>query len=127
MDYPENLLYTEEHEWADYNEDAGTVTIGITDFAQSELGDIVFLELPDVSEEISAGDVLGTIEAVKTVADIYSPVSGTVSGINEELEDSPELVNDDPFGDGWIVKVTVSEPAELEELLSIDEYKKLID
>lgn len=127
MEYPDNLLYTEEHEWADYDKGAGTVTIGITDFAQSELGDIVFLELPDEGDEITAGDVLGTIEAVKTVADIYAPVSGTVTAVNESLEDSPELVNDDPFKTGWIVKLSPADPDELESLLSLAEYKKLIE
>ncbi len=127
MSLPENLKYTEEHEWADYDEANGVATIGITDFAQSELGDIVFVELPEVDDEISAGDTIGTIEAVKTVADVYAPLSGTVTEINESLDESPEVINEDPYKTGWIIKIKLSDAAELDKLLSADKYKELID
>ncbi|MCF7803210.1 MAG: glycine cleavage system protein GcvH [Candidatus Marinimicrobia bacterium] len=127
MNYPEKYYYTEEHEWADYDEADSIVTIGITEFAQSELGDIVFLELPDTGEEVDAGDAIGTIEAVKTVADLYSPVSGIVVEVNTALEDSPELINEDPFNEGWILKVQITDSDELTELLSLEDYKGLVD
>ena len=127
MSLPENLKYTENHEWTQFDEAKGVATIGITDFAQSELGDIVFVELPAVDEEFSAGDTLGTIEAVKTVADVYAPLSGTVTAVNESLEESPEVINEDPYQGGWIVKIKVSDKSELGKLLSADKYKELID
>lgn len=127
MSLPENLKYTEDHEWTQFDEATGVATIGITDFAQSELGDIVFVELPEVDDDISAGDTLGTIEAVKTVADIYAPVSGTITAVNESLDDSPEVINEDPYKGGWIVKIKVSDTADLNNLLSADKYKELID
>jgi len=127
MSLPENLKYTEDHEWTQFDEATGVATIGITDFAQSELGDIVFVELPEVDDDISAGDTLGTIEAVKTVADIYAPVSGTITAVNESLDDSPEVINEDPYKGGWIVKIKVSGTADLNNLLSADKYKELID
>ncbi|HKJ69646.1 MAG TPA: glycine cleavage system protein GcvH [bacterium] len=127
MHFPDDLKYTEEHEWAKYDESQGIITIGITGFAQSELGDIVFLELPDIGSEAQAGEPLGTIEAVKTVADLYSPVTGTVSDVNEALDDAPELINDDPYGKGWILKIEVSDPQELEGLLSAEKYKTLTE
>jgi len=127
MHFPDDLKYTEEHEWAKYDESQGIITIGITGFAQSELGDIVFLELPDLGSEAQAGEPLGTIEAVKTVADLYSPVTGTVSDVNEALDDAPELINDDPYGKGWILKIEVSDPQELEGLLSAEKYKTLTE
>jgi len=125
MDFPEDLQYTEEHEWTKLDESNNTVTVGITDFAQSELGDIVFLELPDTGSDVNAGDPLGTIEAVKTVADIYAPVSGTVLELNEALSDSPELINEDPYGEGWILKIEIKDSAELKQLLSVEKYKEL--
>jgi len=127
MSLPENLKYTENHEWTQFDEAKGVATIGITDFAQSELGDIVFVELPAVDEEFSAGDTLGTIEAVKTVADVYAPLSGTITAVNESLEESPEVINEDPYQGGWIVKIKVSDKSELGKLLSADKYKELID
>lgn len=127
MSFPDDLKYTEEHEWAKYDESQGIVTIGITEFAQSELGDIVFLELPDIGSEAKAGEPMGTIEAVKTVADLYSPVTGIVSDVNEALDDAPELINDDPYGKGWILKIEVSDPQELEGLLSAEKYKTLTE
>jgi len=126
MKYPENLKYTREHEWVKDNED-GTVTIGITDFAQSELGDIVFVELEPEGSEFDKDEVFGTVEAVKTVSELFAPVSGKIIEINENLEDDPELVNNDPYGDGWMIKFKVSDPDELNELLSAEEYREVTD
>jgi len=124
MNVPENLKYTKNHEWALI--DGDTATIGITDYAQHELGDIVYIELPQIGDTFNRGDSIGTIEAVKTVSDIYAPVSGEVIEINETLGDASELVNKDPFGDGWVVKVKMSDPADEDTLLSAEEYAKLI-
>ncbi len=126
MKYPENLKYTREHEWVKDNED-GTITIGITDFAQSELGDIVFVELEPEGSEFDKEEVFGTVEAVKTVSELFAPVSGKIIEINENLEDDPELVNNDPYGDGWMIKFKVSNPDELNELLSAEDYKEVTD
>ena len=125
MSVPTDLLYTNDHEWAKFNGD--TVTIGITDFAQGELGDIIFIELPGIDSEVQKEDAFGTIEAVKTVTDLLSPVNGTVIEINEELEDAPESVNEDPYEKGWFIKVKVNDANDKEGLLSADEYKSLID
>ncbi len=127
MNYPDNLLYTEEHEWASVDEDKKIAVIGITDFAQSELGDIVFLELPEVDQKVTLGETIGSIEAVKTVADLYSPLSGKIAEVNHALEDEPELINEDPYGDGWIVKIELSDTSELVELLKVDKYKKIAE
>lgn len=121
---PENLKYTREHEWIKDNGD-GTATIGITDFAQGELGDIVFVELEEPGFEFSKDDVFGTVEAVKTVSELFAPVDGEIIEINEELEDEPERVNDDAFGSGWMVKIKLSNPEQLEELLTADEYQDI--
>jgi glycine cleavage system H protein len=126
MNIPADLQYTKEHEWIRNNGD-GTVTIGITDFAQGELGDIVFVELEPEGSEFDRDDVFGTVEAVKTVSELFSPISGEITEINEDLEDDPELVNSDPYGHGWMVKMSVSDTSELDDLLSADEYKELID
>lgn len=126
MNIPDDLKYTKEHEWIRDNGD-GTVTIGITDFAQGELGDIVFVELEPEGSEFDQDEVLGTVEAVKTVSELFSPVSGEVTEINEDLEDDPELVNNDPYGDGWMVKMKLSDASELDSLLSPEDYKQLID
>jgi glycine cleavage system H protein len=126
MNTPNDLKYTKEHEWVRDNGD-GTVTIGITDFAQGELGDIVFVELEPEGSEFDQDEVLGTVEAVKTVSELFSPVSGEVTEINEALEDDPELVNSDPYGDGWMVKLKLSDTSELDDLLSAEDYKQLID
>ena len=123
MNIPENLRYTKEHEWVLVEDDLATV--GITDYAQSELGDIVFVELPEVGDEVKALESFGTIEAVKTVADLYSPASGTVEEVNEALRDNPELVNHDPYGEGWMIKIRFSEIPE-EDLLSAEEYRQLV-
>ncbi len=125
MSYPENLKYTKEHEWVRVNDD-GTATIGVTDFAQSELGDIVFVELEFEGFEFEQGDVFGTVEAVKTVSELFAPFDGEVIEINEELEMEPELVNDDPYGDGWMVKVSVSDSSQLDDLMDVDEYKQIV-
>ena len=124
MSLPQDLKYTKEHEWIKI--DGENVTIGITDHAQGELGDIIFIEFPDVDQKIEKDEPFGTIEAVKTVADLFAPVSGTVTEINESLEDNPETVNEDAFGEGWIVKVSVSDAGELDELLTVDQYAELI-
>ncbi len=126
MNIPKDLKYTKEHEWIRDNGD-GTVTVGITDFAQSELGDIVFVELEPEGSEFDQDEVLGSVEAVKTVSELFSPVSGEITEINETLEDDPELVNNDPYGDGWMVKIKLSDASELESLLSADDYEQLID
>ena len=122
MKIPEDLLYTHEHEWVSIED--GLATVGITDYAQKELGDIVFVELPEVGSEVEAMDTFGTIEAVKTVSDLFSPCSGAVEEINTELEDHPELVNQDPFGDGWMIKIRITE--EPDDLLSAEEYRAII-
>lgn len=125
MSLPADLKYTREHEWIKDNGD-GIATIGITDFAQGELGDIVFVELEPEGTEFSQNDTFGTVEAVKTVSDLFAPVDGEITEVNEKLEDEPELVNDDPYGDGWLVKIKVSDPSQFDELLSADEYKEVI-
>lgn len=121
MSNPSDLKYTKEHEWIKDNGD-GTATIGITDFAQGELGDIVFVELEEEGFEFSQDDTFGTVEAVKTVSELFAPVDGVVVAINEELEDNPEVVNDDPYGEGWMIKIKLSDPSQLDNLLSADEY-----
>ncbi|TVQ66762.1 MAG: glycine cleavage system protein GcvH [Balneolaceae bacterium] len=125
MNFPEDFKYTKEHEWIRDNGD-GSVTVGITDFAQSELGDIVFVELEPEGSNFDQNEVFGTVEAVKTVSELYSPVSGEIIEINTLLEDDPELVNNDPYGDGWMVRIKLSDQTELDQLLSTEEYKKLI-
>jgi len=125
MTIPENLLYTEDHEWVRVEGDE--VFIGITDFAQKELGDIVFVEVETVDEELEKGDAFGTIEAVKTVSDLFMPVGGTVLELNEKIEDEPEVINKDAYGDGWIVKVKLSDSSDLDDLLSPAAYKDNIE
>ena len=125
MSVPSDLKYTREHEWIKDNGD-GTATIGITEFAQGELGDIVFVELEEEGFDFSADDTFGTVEAVKTVSELYAPIDGEIAEINEALEDNPEIVNEDPYGEGWMVKIKVSDPSQLESLLSADEYKEII-
>ena len=123
MNIPENLQYTKDHEWIKV--DGDTAIIGITDFAQSELGDIVFVEVDTLDEEIAAGDVFGTIEAVKTVSDLFSPINGQVVEFNEEIESSPEVINNDPYGEGWIIKMKV-EDIDSAELFDAAAYGELI-
>ena len=122
---PPELKYTKEHEWVRVEGDSGT--IGITDYAQDQLGDIVFVELPAVGAEIGAAQKLGEIESVKAVSELFAPVSGEVTEANDGLADSPEAVNDDPYGDGWLIKVRLSDAAELDKLLSADEYEAFIE
>ncbi len=125
MNIPENLKYTKEHEWVKVEGEFAIV--GITDYAQGELSDIVYVELPEVGTNLNKGDVITTLEAVKTVADVYSPVSGEIVEVNEKLADEPGLINQDPYGEGWIVKIKISNPDELNDLLGADEYKKVIE
>jgi len=120
---PSELKYVASHEWIRAEGD-GVVTIGITDHAQDLLGDVVFVELPDLDAEIAAGDDIGVVESVKAASDVYAPLSGKVIAINEELEDAPEMVNSDPYGDGWFFKIQLSDPAELESLLDADSYSE---
>ena len=120
MNIPQDLLYSKDHEWVRVEGDVATV--GITDFAQSELGDIVFVEVETVDEELDGEEVFGTIEAVKTVSDLFMPVPGTVAELNEGLEDNPALINEDPYGEGWIIKVKLAEGADLSGLLSAEAY-----
>jgi len=124
MKFPEDLYYTKEHEWVKIEDDIAT--IGITDFAQSELGDIVFVELEEIGDSFEADEVFGTVEAVKTVSELFAPVSGEIIEINERLEDEPELVNSEPYANGWMVKFKISDPGEVENLLSADEYQEII-
>lgn len=124
MKIPEDLKYTKDHEWVKIENDIAT--IGITDFAQSELGDIVFIEVDGLDEDLNPGEVFGTIEAVKTVSDLFMPITGNVFEMNEALEDSPETVNQDPYGAGWLIKVKLADNADASELISAEEYKELI-
>ncbi|GAB3198590.1 glycine cleavage system H protein [Pontibacter aydingkolensis] len=124
MNLPENLKYTKDHEWVRIEGDVAYV--GITDFAQSELGDIVYVDIDTVDKDINQEDVFGTVEAVKTVSDLFSPLSGTVLEFNDKLEGSPELVNSDPYGDGWIIKMSISDNSQTADLLSAEAYRELI-
>lgn len=117
----DNLLFTKTHEWVKVEGDV--ITMGLSEYAQGELGDIVFVEMPDVDEEFESRDSLGSIESVKTVSDYYAPVSGKVVDINDGLEDSPENINDDPYGEGWILKIKLSDKSELEDLMDSSDYK----
>jgi glycine cleavage system H protein len=125
MSYPSDLKYTKEHEWIRDNGD-GTATVGVTDFAQSELGDIVFVEIEPEGFEFDQHDVFGTVEAVKTVSELFAPVAGEVAEVNEQLEMEPELVNDDPYGDGWMAKIKVSDASQIDDLMSSDEYEQIV-
>lgn len=125
MNVPKKLLYTEEHEWVNDKDDK--VIIGITDFAQSQLGDIIFLELPDIGDKIIEGEPFGEVEAVKTVSELYAPVNGTVIEVNNNLEDSPDRVNQDCYGEGWIIKIKPDEKINKENLLDYQDYTKLVE
>ena len=125
MNLPNDLRYTKEHEWVRI--DDNILTVGITDHAQSELGDIIFIEFPELNQMISKDEPFGTIEAVKTVADLFGPVSGKVIEINEALEDNPDLVNSDCYGQGWIVKITCTDDSQLDDLLDSEKYKEMIN
>ena len=124
MNTPNDIKYTKEHEWVSL--DGETATIGITDYAQSQLGDIVFVEFPDINSEINQNETFGVIEAVKTVADLFAPVSGEIKEVNSSLEDSPNFINSDPYGSGWIIKIKINDSNEYNGLMSSDDYEEHI-
>lgn len=124
MNIPSELKYTKDHEWI--RVDGDVATVGITDFAQGELGDIVYVEVETVDETLEKEEVFGTVEAVKTVSDLFLPVSGEIIEFNESLEEEPEKVNEDPYGEGWMIRIRMSDPSELEELLDADAYKEIV-
>ena len=124
MNFPSNLRYTKDHEWIKL--DGNVATIGITDYAQKELGDIVYIEVETIGKSLKAGDVFGTVEAVKTVSDLFLPVDGTITELNAALANSPESVNSDPYGEGWMVKMTVNNPADVEALMDAATYQKQV-
>ena len=125
MNFPDSLRYTKDHEWVKIEGDQATV--GITDFAQRELGDIVYVEIETVGKDLNAGDVFGTVEAVKTVSDLFLPVSGTVTEVNPGLNGNPEAVNSDPYGEGWMIKMKVRNTADLDKLLTAEAYQKMVE
>lgn len=124
MNFPDNLRYTKDHEWIKL--DGNVATIGITDFAQRELGDIVYVEIETVGKALTANDVFGTVEAVKTVSDLFLPVSGTITEVNPSLNNAPELVNNDPYGEGWMAKMTVDSIADVEALMTAEAYSAMV-
>lgn len=124
MNFPDNLRYTKDHEWIRLEGDEAT--IGITDFAQHELGDIVYVEIETVGQQLNEGEVFGTVEAVKTVSDLYLPVSGTITEVNPKLNSNPEMVNSDPYGEGWMVKMKVSNTTDVEKLMDAGAYQELV-
>lgn len=124
MNFPENLKYTKEHEWLKI--DGDTAVVGITEFACSELGDIVFIEIETEGESLGTGDTFGTVEAVKTVSDLFMPINGEIIEVNPELEDTPEMVNKDPYGDGWLIKIKIENKDTIADLLSVEDYTKLV-
>ncbi len=123
--FPQTFLYSSEHEWLEVEEE--TASLGITDFAQSELGDVVFVELPSVGNSFAEGDEIGTIESVKAVAEIYTPVSGEIIEINEDLDDHPEMVNQDPHGSGWLVRLRLAQPDETASLMNAEDYGRFVE
>ena len=123
MDTPDDLYYTDDHEWL--RVENGTATVGITDFAQSELGDIVFVEIEPEGTELGRDEIFGTIEAVKTVSELYMPVSGTITAFNDELESVPETVNDDPYGERWMIEIEIADPDEIDDLMEADAYAEI--
>jgi len=125
-DIPKDLSYTKTHEWIG-NDGDGTITVGITDYAQSSLGDLVFVELPETGTKVSAGDAVAVVESVKAASDIYAPVDGEIAEINEELADSPERVNEDAFGQGWLFKISIEDESALDDLLDADAYKAIVE
>jgi len=124
MEFPDDLKYTREHEWAAVQ--GRVATVGITDFAQDKLGDVVFVELPAPGDEVTKEEPMGVVESVKAVSDVYAPVSGTVLEINDDLPDSPQIVNEDPYGDGWMVKIEMTDPSELDDLMDVEKYEEFI-
>jgi glycine cleavage system H protein len=125
MEFPKELRYSREHEWVAIEENIATV--GITDFAQDQLGDVVFVELPEVGAQVTKDEPFGVVESVKAVSDIYAPVSGVVAGVNIDLPASPETVNEDPYGDAWLIKVELGDPTELDDLMSAAEYEQFVE
>ena len=125
MNIPEELRYTEEHEWA--RSEGSEAVVGITEYAVEQLGDITLVELPDVGEKVGAGDSVGVVESVKAVSDLYAPLSGEVIAVNEELEDAPEKINEDPYGEGWLIKIEVSDAAESDGLMDAEAYRTFVD
>jgi len=126
MEIPEDLRYTKEHEWARFEKAKKVVTIGITDYAQDKLGDVVYVELPEEGDELSRSEPFGSIESVKAVSDLFAPITGTVVEVNDVLLDSPEVVNDDAYNEAWMIKVKIDDPAEIEDLLTAQEYKEFL-
>lgn len=124
MNFPENLRYTKDHEWVKL--EGNTATVGITEFAQSELGDIVYVDIDSVGKSLKAEEIFGTVEAVKTVSDLFLPLSGTIEQVNQALANQPELVNSDPYGEGWMIKLTVDSAADYESLMTAEAYSKLV-
>ncbi len=125
MEFPEGLKYSREHEWV--RVEGNTVLVGITDYAQSELGDVVFVELPEVGAEVEGNNTFGVVESVKAVSDLYAPVTGTISEVNTQLEDEPDLVNSHPYDDGWLIKIEMKDATELNDLLNAEEYKTFVE
>ena len=125
MNIPSDLKYSKDHEWIRVN--GSEAVIGITDFAQSQLGDVVFVEIETLGENLDKEEVFGTVEAVKTVSDLFMPVSGEITAVNEKLADTPEVINKDPYGEGWMIKIKLSDPAQLNDLLTADQYKGIIN
>lgn len=125
MEFPKELRYSKEHEWVAVEE--GVATIGITDYAQEQLGDVVYVELPEVDAQVTKDEAFGVVESVKAVSDIYAPVSGAVTEVNVDLPSSPETVNEDPYGDAWMIRVEMSDPDELEDLLTVEEYQQFVE
>jgi glycine cleavage system H protein len=124
MEFPEDLKYSKEHEWVLVEDNVATV--GITDYAQDQLGDIVFVEMPAIGDKVSKEDAFGVVESVKAVSDIYAPVSGKVLEVNDDLPDNPEMVNEDPYGDGWMIKIEMNDPEELQDLMTSAEYEEYV-
>jgi glycine cleavage system H protein len=124
MEFPEDLKYSKEHEWVLV--EGNVVTVGITDYAQEQLGDIVFVELPALGDKVSKDDAFGVVESVKAVSDVYAPISGKVLEVNDDLPENPEMVNEDPYGDGWMIKVEMNDPEEIEDLMSASEYEEYV-
>lgn len=122
--YPKELKYDREHEWV--RVEGGVATIGISDFAQDQLGEVVYIDLPSSGDSVAAGDTFGEIESVKSVSELFSPVTGTIVEVNDALKDAPEVVNEDPYGDGWMIKVELADPAEVDRLMSADEYEAFL-
>ncbi|MGE0821875.1 MAG: glycine cleavage system protein GcvH [Candidatus Binatia bacterium] len=125
MEYPKELRYSQEHEWVAVEDNIAT--IGITDYAQEQLGDVVYVELPEVGTQVAKDEAFGVVESVKAVSDIYAPVSGTVTAVNADLTDSPETVNEDPYGDAWMIRVEMSDPEELDDLMDVAAYQQFVE